>query len=60
MLTEIKNFEFTDLVGRTLIIRSFRDGGTEVIIAKDTKTKELFLLAEIHHPTPELEEGETK
>lgn len=51
MLTRvaIKTFELSDLVGRIISVRSFTEGGTELVVAVDLKTGELFALKEIHH-----------
>jgi hypothetical protein len=48
---EIKTFDLPDLVGRTIKIRSFHEGGTELIVAQDAKSGEIFVLKEIVHPT---------
>jgi hypothetical protein len=45
-----KKFDMLDLVGRKLDIRSFKEGSTELIGAKDMETGELFILEEINHP----------
>ena len=45
-----KTFEFKDLVGRIVSIQSFMDGNIELIMAKDIKTDEFFVLKEIVHP----------
>jgi hypothetical protein len=46
---DIKTLKLDDLVGRKLDIRSFKDGSTELICAKDTETGEIFVIKEIHH-----------
>ena len=45
-----KRFDMSDLVGRKLDIRSFKERSTELIGAKDMETGELFILEEISHP----------
>jgi len=50
---KIKTFKLQDLVGHHLIVRSFRDGETELIVAQDAINGELFVLEEIKHPTVE-------
>jgi len=51
---EIKTFNLEDLTGKTLEIRSFcnNDSGTELIIGRDIKSGELYLMKEINHPMP--------
>lgn len=46
---DFKTFDLSDLVGKTLEIRSFKDGCCELITALDTKTGELFVLKTITH-----------
>ena len=45
----IKTFDLIDLVGRTLIIKSFKDSENELIIAFDNKSGETFVLKSILH-----------
>lgn len=45
-----KTFAWADLVGRKLDVRSFKEGSTELIGAKDMETGDLFVLQEINHP----------
>jgi len=52
---EIKTFQLEDLANKTLEIKSYFNANVELIIGKDIKTKELYLLKEINHPI--LEEG---
>jgi hypothetical protein len=47
--TKIPAFELEDLVGRTVFVRSSRDGNTELITAIDLMTREVFVLKEIIH-----------
>lgn len=42
-------FSAKDLVGRTVHIKSIREGDFEAIVAIDVKTQDLFLLDEIDH-----------
>jgi len=46
---EIKTFQLEDLANKTLEIKSYSDADVELIIGKDIKTKELYLLKEINH-----------
>lgn len=48
-----KTFDLEDLVGRVIGIQSFRDGHIELIMAKDLKTGEFFVLKQISHPVAE-------
>lgn len=45
-----KTFELEDLVGRVIGIQSFRGDNFELIMAKDLKTGDFFVLKEIIHP----------
>lgn len=47
---EIKTFELEDLVGRKIDIRSFTEGSTELLCAKDMETGDFFVLKETIHP----------
>lgn len=47
---KIKTFDPEDLVGRTIAIQSLTDNHVELIVAKDLRTGDLFVLKEIHHP----------
>ncbi len=49
---KIKTFDLPDLVGRKLAVRSFTEGGTEIIAAIDMTSGDFFVLKEIHHPMP--------
>jgi len=48
-----KTFSLEDLVGRVIGIQSFRDNNMELIMAKDLKTGEFFVLKQITHPEGE-------
>lgn len=50
-IADIKTFELTDLVGRTVCVRSFKEDSTEIIIAHDIKSGEIFVLKEIQYAT---------
>ena len=45
-----KTFKLEDLVDRVIGIQSFRDKNIELIVAKDMKTGEFFVLKQINHP----------
>ena len=50
-------FNFKDLVGRSINIRSFRDDNLELIVGHDIDTGELFVFKEINHPIAEDEKA---
>ena len=56
-LADIETFDLDDLVGRTVSVRSFKEGATEIIIAHDIKSGEIFVLKEIRYATAIEEEG---
>ena len=45
-----KTFELEDLIDRVIGIQSFRDKNIELIMAKDLKSGEFFVLKQISHP----------
>lgn len=47
---EIPTFEMEDLAGKTLKIDSFSSEGITLIIGREVKTGEIYLLKEITHP----------
>ncbi len=48
-----KTFELEDLIDRVIGIQSFKDKNIELIMAKDLKTGEFFVLKQISHPQEE-------
>ena len=50
---KVKTFELEDLIDRVIGIQSFRDKNIELIMAKDLKTGEFFVLKQISHPEEE-------
>lgn len=49
---KVKVSKLKDLVGRKLLIRSFKDGNIELIVAQNVIDGEMFILEEISHPMP--------
>jgi len=47
---KVKTFNLEDLVDRVIGIQSFRDKNIELIMAKDLKSGEFFVLKQISHP----------
>jgi len=47
-----KTFELEDLIDRVIGIQSFKDKNIELIMAKDLKSGEFFVLKQISHPIP--------
>ena len=56
-IADIKTFDLADLVGRTVRVRSFKEDSTELIIAHDTKSGEIFVLKEIPYTSAIVGEG---
>lgn len=47
---EIPTFEFEDIVGRTVSVKSICENNIELIVAIDIETKDSYMLKEIIHP----------
>lgn len=47
---DIKTFVLEDLVGRKVEIGSFKSEGIELIVARDLKTGDIFVLKENRYP----------
>lgn len=51
-ISKIKTYKLEDLVGRTVVIREFRDSGCVLICALDFESSELFVVSQHQEPTP--------